>query len=215
LAGATVKGLALADYQKLKMPMPPLAEQERIVTLLDEADELCKLRAQADRRMTDLIPALFNEMFGSPVANPLDWPVECVGNLFNGERGGARCGPFGSALKKYEYVETGIPVCGIPNILPNRFIEEGSLFISPSKFEELGAYSIESGDLLFSRAGTVGRICVARPNAKVSIIGSNLIRLSLDQRKIVPEFFSALTTHFAKWRSAPLDRLTRQIAVRP
>ena len=46
------------------MPVPPLAEQERIVKLLDEADELRKLRAQADRRTADLIPALFHEMFG-------------------------------------------------------------------------------------------------------------------------------------------------------
>ena len=35
--------------------------------LLDEADELRKLRAQADRRTADLIPALFHEMFGENV----------------------------------------------------------------------------------------------------------------------------------------------------
>ena len=48
------------------IPVPPLAEQERIVKLLDEADDLRKLRAQADRRATALIPALFYEMFGDP-----------------------------------------------------------------------------------------------------------------------------------------------------
>jgi type I restriction enzyme S subunit len=40
----------------IPMPLPPLAEQERIVKLLDEADELRKLRAQADHRTTALIP---------------------------------------------------------------------------------------------------------------------------------------------------------------
>jgi type I restriction enzyme, S subunit len=193
--GATVKGLTLADYQKLDIAVPPLAEQERIVKLLDEADELRKFRAQADRRTASLIPSLFHEMFGSPAINPFGWPVECVGTLFDVKRGGAKCGPFGSALKKHEYIESGIPVWGIPNILPNQFVEAGSLFISPSKFEELRAYAVEPDDLLFSRAGTVGRICVARPKAKNSIIGTNLIRVAFDRKRIVSEFFATLMTH--------------------
>ncbi len=192
--GATVKGLTIADYQNLKVHVPPLAEQEKIVKLLDEADELRKLRAQADRRTADLIPALFHDMFGDLAINPYGWPVESVGTLFDAERDGAKCGPFGSALKKYEYVESGVPVWGIPNVQPNQFVEAGSLFITPSKFEELRAYSVEPGDLLFSRAGTVGRICVARPSVTNSIIGTNLIRVSLDQERVVSEFFATLMT---------------------
>src|SRR5262249_4897587 len=65
------------------------------------------------------------------------------------------------------------------------------------KFLELRGYAVEPGDLLISRAGTVGRICVARPRAKESIIGTNLIRLSLDKSRVLPEFFAALLTHFA------------------
>jgi type I restriction enzyme S subunit len=184
--------------KSLPIPVPPLAEQERIVKLLEEADELRKLRAQADRRTAHLIPALFHEVFGDPATNPFYWPTEYVGGLFDQKRSGAKCGPFGSALKKHEYVESGIPVWGIPNILPNQFIEEGSQFISPTKFEELRPYSIESGDLLLSRAGTVGRICVARPKAKASIMGTNLVRLAVNHQRIVPDFFSALITHFGR-----------------
>jgi type I restriction enzyme, S subunit len=57
----------------LVLPVPPLAEQERIVKLLDEAAALRKLRAQADRRTANLIPALFHEMFGDPETNPKGW----------------------------------------------------------------------------------------------------------------------------------------------
>ena len=187
--------LSLRTIKAMRIHVPPLAEQGRIVKLLDEADELRKLRAQADHRTAALIPAIFHEMFGSPAINEFGWPVECVGTLFDVKRGGAKCGPFGSALKKHEYVESGIPVWGIPNILPNQFVEAGSLFISPSKFEELRAYAVEPGDLLFSRAGTVGRICVASPKKNDSIIGTNLIRLTLDRKRIVPEFFATLMTH--------------------
>jgi type I restriction enzyme S subunit len=62
--GANIQNLRRAELEKLSVPVPPLAEQERIVKLLDEADELRKLRVQADRRTADLIPAFFHEMFG-------------------------------------------------------------------------------------------------------------------------------------------------------
>jgi type I restriction enzyme S subunit len=58
-------GFNIKDLKQFKIPLPPLTEQERIVNLLDEADELRKLRAQADRHSTALIPALFHEMFGN------------------------------------------------------------------------------------------------------------------------------------------------------
>jgi type I restriction enzyme S subunit len=58
--------------KSLLVPVPPLTEQERIVKLLDEADELRKLRAQADRRTDALIPSLFQEMIGENAKKPHD-----------------------------------------------------------------------------------------------------------------------------------------------
>lgn len=65
----------------IPIPTPPLAEQERIANLLDEADELRKLRTQADRRTDDLIPALFHEMFGAPTEESKQWPMVCLGQV--------------------------------------------------------------------------------------------------------------------------------------
>ncbi len=78
---ADLPSMKTSDLAKLPIPVPPLAEQERIVKLLDEADELRKLRAQADRRTAALIPALFHEMFGDPKVNPRGWPIKALGEL--------------------------------------------------------------------------------------------------------------------------------------
>jgi type I restriction enzyme S subunit len=194
--GATVHSIQVGKLREMPIPVPPLSEQRRIVEILDQTDALRKKRAEADTKAARILPALFYEMFGDPATNPMGWPIVVVESLFAGVRGGARCGPFGSALKRHEYVDAGVPVWGIPNVLPNRFVEEGSLFITASKFSQLRAYSVESGDLLVSRAGTVGRICVARPTTKQSIIGTNLVRLALDGKRVTPEFLAALLTHF-------------------
>jgi type I restriction enzyme S subunit len=71
-----VDSIAFADVKKIPVPVPPLAEQEHIVKLLNGADELRKLRVQADRRATALIPALFHEMFGDPLANWRGWQTK-------------------------------------------------------------------------------------------------------------------------------------------
>ena len=82
--GANIQNLRRAELEKLPVPVPPLAEQERIVKLLDEADELRKLRTQADRRTAALIPALFHEMFGDPLKKTSTCPVQSLGEVVDG-----------------------------------------------------------------------------------------------------------------------------------
>jgi type I restriction enzyme S subunit len=73
--GSTIFGITREFLKRVRIPVPPLPEQERIVKLLDEADGLRKLRAHADRRMGDLVPALFHEFFSSPSPSRNGWPL--------------------------------------------------------------------------------------------------------------------------------------------
>ncbi len=79
--GANYPAVNDGEVKDVPISVPPLAEQERLVKLLDEADELRKLRAQADRRTANLIPALFHEMFGDPDENLKSWLVFPFGEL--------------------------------------------------------------------------------------------------------------------------------------
>ena len=85
--GAAIGGIPQDFVRKVHIPLAPLAEQERIVKLLDAADELRKLRAQADTRTAALLPALFNEMFGDPARNEMGWPVKPFGELVTNQDG--------------------------------------------------------------------------------------------------------------------------------
>jgi type I restriction enzyme S subunit len=71
LSGSTTfREVSRTSIRKYRIPVPPLVEQGRVVKLLDVVDKLRKLRAQADRRSADLIPALFHEMFGRHIKQP-------------------------------------------------------------------------------------------------------------------------------------------------
>ena len=192
--GVNLPRLSPKRLASFRVPLPPLAEQKRIARILDAADALRAKRHEALAELDTLLRCTFLDMFGDPGTNPLGWRVGRLEKCFSKTRAGTCCGPFGSALKKREYVEDGIPVWGIDNVEPNQFIQDRSLFITPAKFAQLRRYSVESGDILISRAGTVGRMCVASPTVEQSIIGSNLIRLTLDPDAMSPVYFTSLYT---------------------
>ena len=193
-SGANLPRLAPKQLASFQIPLPPLAEQRRIARILDAVGALRANRREALAQLDTLIQSTFLDMFGDPVTNPMGWRVGRLEDYFSETRAGTCCGPFGSALKKHEYVDDGVPVWGIDNVKPNQFIQERSLFITPAKFAQLRRYSVEPGDILISRAGTVGRMCVAVPTVERSIIGTNLIRLALNPGAMTPVYFACLYT---------------------
>ena len=72
-----------------KIPLPPLAEQRRIASILDQADELRQKRQQAIEKLDQLLQATFIDMFGDPVSNPKGWDKEKMDTLMTIVRGGS------------------------------------------------------------------------------------------------------------------------------
>ncbi|MBF0155111.1 MAG: restriction endonuclease subunit S [Magnetococcales bacterium] len=193
--GATVKGITLDVLRQLTVPLPPLPEQKRIAAILDKADAIRRKRRQALALADQFLRAVFLDMFGDPVTNPNGFPIKKVQSVLSKERSGTQSGPFGSALKKHEYVSEGVPVWNIDNVGQNRFVPTPKLFIAEEKYEQLKRYSVTDGDILISRAGTVGRMCIAKPEVRQSIINTNLVRVVLDHAQLTSEYFVFLFTY--------------------
>lgn len=187
------------DLARLNIPIPRLEIQKKIVAVLEKAQEVRTLRIEANKLSIEFLKSIFIDMFGDPIINPKNYPLVALENLFSEEKEGTKCGPFGSALKKEEYVDSGVAVWNMDNILDNVFVPEGCLFITEKKYHELASYSVEEGDIIISRAGTVGKMCVVHPPSEKSIISTNLIRLSLNKNRILPIYFTSLMT-FCKGR---------------
>lgn len=187
-----------AKLKRLPIRIPAeIGEQRRIAAILDKAEAIRRKREQCLALTDDLLRSVFLEIFGDPVDNPRGFPRERISDYLHKTRAGTQSGPFGSALKKHEYTDSGVPVWGVENVYPNRFNGEARLFISDEKYEDLKRYSVVKGDILISRAGTVGRMCVADTECERSIISTNLVRVSLDQSRLLPDYFVCLFTFFA------------------
>jgi type I restriction enzyme S subunit len=68
------------------------------------------------------------------------------------------------------------------------------MWIPERKYRQLDAYAVADGDVIVSRAGTVGKMCVVAITGTRSIISTNLIRLRLGP-DLLPLFFVSLMTH--------------------
>jgi type I restriction enzyme, S subunit len=74
-AGSTFDAIGRSVIENLEFRLPPLAEQERIVRILNEAKALCHLRGQADDQISRTPAALFNAMFPDVHAAVGGWPI--------------------------------------------------------------------------------------------------------------------------------------------
>ena len=98
-------------------------------------------------------------------------------------------GPFGTMLKKHDHKTSGVPVLGIENIGPGKFVGGNKIFVTEEKAEELRSFEVFPGELIISRSGTVGEICeIPRGIGKI-LISTNLLRISLNQKVIHSSFF--------------------------
>ena len=94
-------------------------------------------------------------------------------------------GPFGSTLKSESYQTSGVPFIRIADIT-DIFIDKNTLvYISPSEHKRIYSTRLNSGDIVFSKIGTVGRLSViSKEFSEVNISENNIgIRLS----KLSPE----------------------------
>ena len=66
-----------------RIPLSPLPEQRRIAAILDQADALRAKRRETLALLDELQRGIFIEMFGDPLNNPKNWPVQTLENFFS------------------------------------------------------------------------------------------------------------------------------------
>jgi type I restriction enzyme S subunit len=199
--------LRLSDLETVRIPLPPLPEQHRIVEILRKADTLRQLRRQANERANDLLPALFQEMFGDIEPNktyPRNWEVVPLSRLFTDTQYG-----ISDSLTATSGGNVGV-------LRMNNVTAEGQLDLADMKYiapqeVDLGLYDLRDGDILFNRTNSpdlVGKIALweSQPDKQFTF-ASYLIRVRLTDRALPEYVWAALNSAYGK---AQMRRLAKQ-----
>ena len=171
-----------------------IAKHQRIRTGLMQdlltrgVDEHGNLRSEQTHKFKD-----------SPLGRiPVEWEVRDLQSLLANVSSPMRSGPFGSALLKEELVESGVPLIGIDNVLPERFVPDYRRFVSPKKVVQLHRYRVRPRDLMITIMGTVGRCCVVPENIGEALSSKHVWTLSLNQDLYSP-FLACLQINHSPW----------------
>ena len=134
----------------LDVPLPPLAEQRRIASILDQADELRQKRQQAIEKLDQLLQATFIEMFGDPVSNPKGWDVKKLSELSTKVHSGNT--PKGGSEN---YVDQGIIFLRSQNVWKNKVILDDVAYIDAETHSKMMKSSVKHEDLLMTKTGRI------------------------------------------------------------
>ncbi|HNW91035.1 MAG TPA: restriction endonuclease subunit S, partial [Bacteroidales bacterium] len=129
------------------------------------------------------------EKYGIQNELPEGWKWVKIDVLLADKKKGMSTGPFGTMLKKSEHQKNGVPVLGIENIGEGIFQMPNKIFITNEKAFELKNFRVKDNDIIISRSGTVGEICLLPKRMENAIISTNLIRVRLNQDVIYPKYF--------------------------
>lgn len=95
-------------------------------------------------------------------------------------------GPFGSALKRGDMKEDGIPVYEQQHAIYNS--RDFRYYIDEQKFNEMKRFQVRKNDLIISCSGTVGRVSIINDDDPKGIISQALLLLRADTNKILPMY---------------------------
>lgn len=182
----TVKHLSMKELKAIKLSLPPILEQRRIAAILDKADAIGKKRGKIIGLAEDLIKSAFLQLLGHLPDKRIS-----IEELLPTTSNAIRTGPFGSQLLHSEFVEDGIPVLGIDNVVTNRFRWAERRYISTEKYRELSRYRVFPGDVMITIMGTTGRVCIAPPDLPECISTKHLCTITLDRQLLLPEYLWA------------------------
>ena len=196
-AGSTVRNLNIRLVSSVKVPIPPLPEQHRIVSILDHCFKaIDKAKANAEQNLLnakELFESYLQGVFDAKKSDDCGWiknRLEALGVITSTKR-----------IYKREYVENGIPFYRtkeVKELAHNREISL-ELFISRERYEEIkNAFGVpQIGDLLISAVGTIGEILVIKDAQEFYFKDGNIIWLK-DFHNIDTDYLKYALTAFVE-----------------
>lgn len=186
---------------KIEFLKPPLLEQQKIASILSNVDSLIqqtqKEIEQTQRLKKGLMQRLLTKGIGhkkfknSEIGKiPQKWNTVRLEEACLKSKNSFSMGPFGSDIKTDNFVQSGVPVIRGVNLTKQPFYENGFVFVTENKADELKAANAFSGDLIFTHRGTLGQVGVIPFNSKFKryVISQSQMKCTCDTYILDPMF---------------------------
>ena len=185
--GANIKNIRHLELLQHRVPVPALPEQRRIVDLLSRAENIVRMRREAEAKAKELIPALLLDMFGDPATNPKGWEVQRLGDVaevVSGVAKGRKLG--GRATRSVTYLRVANVQSGHLDLRELKTIEATS--------DEIAELTLRAGDVLLTEGGDydkLGRGALLEGDIGECIHQNHVFRVRASAASLTPEYFAS------------------------
>ena len=147
----------------VKLPVPSIEKQRSIVKAYNTITDRIELKRKINDNLEATIQAAFDKAFHDAGVSlpetiikqnkvPQGWTDATVGDFAS-----VQTGPFGSQLHNEDYVESGTPIITVEH-MDGKYIAHRNLpLVSQNDVDRLRKYDLHTGDIVFSRVGSVDR----------------------------------------------------------
>ncbi len=184
------KNIGWGFLRESKVCIPKIEEQQVIGCFFNHLDHLITLHQRKYSRLYNIKKSMLERMFPKEGASVPEIRFAGFTDAWEqrklGEFSEIKTGPFGSTLHADDYVDDGIPIITTEHFKSGNLQNEkdGLPQVSIIDYKRLAAYTLEEGDIVFSRVGSVdinalitafhsgwlfsGRVLRVRPSKKVN-----------------------------------------------
>ena len=103
---------------------------------------------------------------------------------------GIQTGPFGSQLHQKDYVAAGTPIITVEHLGENCILHAALPYVSEQDRTRLSKYTLQEGDIVFSRVGSVDRRGLVRKEEEGWLFSGRCLRIRPNPNKIDAGFLS-------------------------
>lgn len=186
--GASYPAVSDRIVCELKLPLPPLPEQQRIAKILDEADALRAKRSATLAQLDVLAQSIFLDMFGEPVANPKGWTTTTLGEIIS-------VGPQNGLYKPVSDYGSGTPILRIDAFYDGVVTGLARLKRVRVSDHEKELYGLRPGEIVINRVNSreyLGKSALIPALSEPVVFESNMMRIGVDPDQIDPVYLIQL-----------------------
>lgn len=169
-------------FEICKIPLPPLAEQHRIVTKLDAVMQKVESNKQRLEKIPKLLKRFRQSVLAAAVNN--DGEEEITMNVCEE----IQIGPFGTQLHRHDYISNGIPLVNPTHIQKGEIVPDMDLTITKQKFKELSNYHLKAGDVIMGRRGEMARCALVGERENGWLCGTGSLFFRPNIKKVHPQY---------------------------
>ena len=158
--GATFKEISKKVVEQIPIPVPPIAEQEKIVAELDCLSGIIEKKKQQLKELDNLAQSIFYEMFGDPVENDKGWEkkrLDEIGKVITGN----------TPSTKDESNYSSADYCFVK---PSDIAKDSISYISNTEFyvsekAYINSRQLPKGSVLTTCIGIIGKVGILQKDA--------------------------------------------------